>query len=333
MRVKYEDLKREFYRILKAHGFSEIDAQDAAKIFADNSLFGVYSHGLNRFPTVVEYLDSGVINPKVHAKCTLQMGCMERWDGQRGFGPLNAKKAMDRACELAKEYGIGLVALGNNNHWMRGGTYGWLAAEKGLIGICWSNTWPNMPAWGAKDPRIGNNPLVISVPRANGEHILLDMALSQYSYGKVEQFRLQGLSLPFPGGYDTNGELTTNPEEIEKSERFLPIGFWKGSGLSIALDLVATVLSDGLAVSDIRSEGSEVGLTQILIAIDPRKLVDANRVAERVEQIVDDLKKSTPSENDKSVTYPGEGSILSMKENLQNGIPVIEEKWNLICNM
>ena len=75
---------------------------------------------------------------------------MERWDGQRGFGPLNARHAMARAVELAHQFGIGMVALGNNNHWMRGGTYGWQAADAGCIGICWSNTCPNMPAWGAR---------------------------------------------------------------------------------------------------------------------------------------------------------------------------------------
>lgn len=61
---------------------------------------------------------------------------MERWDGQRGFGPLNARHAMARAVELAHQFGIGMVALGNNNHWMRGGTYGWQAADAGCIGIC-----------------------------------------------------------------------------------------------------------------------------------------------------------------------------------------------------
>ena len=91
MRVKYEDLKNEFYRVLENYGFGSEDAQDAARIFADNSLFGVYSHGLNRFPVVVDYLEKGVINHKMQAKCLMQMGCMERWDGQRGFGPLNAK--------------------------------------------------------------------------------------------------------------------------------------------------------------------------------------------------------------------------------------------------
>ena len=147
-RVAYEEMVAQFTRVLEKHGFTPADAKDAAVIFAQNSLSGVYSHGLNRFPRVVSYLEKGEIDPLARAECISRMGSMERWDGHRGFGPLNAQRAMERACALAKENGVGIVALGNNNHWMRGGTYGWLAAEKGCIGICWSNTAPNMPAWG-----------------------------------------------------------------------------------------------------------------------------------------------------------------------------------------
>ena len=122
-RVPYEEMVREFHRVLVKKGFTDERAEAAAEIFAQNSLAGVYSHGLNRFPRVVEYLEKGEINPDIVATCEMQLGAMERWNGHRGFGPLNAKLAMDRACALAKEYSIGIVALGNNNHWMRGGSY------------------------------------------------------------------------------------------------------------------------------------------------------------------------------------------------------------------
>ena len=163
MRVQYDVMVQEFARVLEKKGFTHEDAENAAIIFAQNSLAGVYSHGLNRFPRVVSYLEKGEIDPNARATCEMKMGAIERWDGHRGFGPLNAKRAMDRACELAKENGIGCVALGNNNHWMRGGTYGWLAADHGCIGICWSNTMPNMPAWGGLNRKIGNNPLIMAV--------------------------------------------------------------------------------------------------------------------------------------------------------------------------
>ena len=115
-------IKRILQGILESRGFSGKHAEDAATVFANNSVDGVYSHGVNRFPRVVEYLDKGEIDSGAIASCESSMGAIERWNGHRGFGPLNAKLAMDRAVELAKEYGVGVVALGNNNHWMRGGS-------------------------------------------------------------------------------------------------------------------------------------------------------------------------------------------------------------------
>ena len=333
MRIPYETMVSEFERVLKKKGFKEDRARAAATIFAQNSLAGVYSHGLNRFPRVVEYLEKGEIDPDIVAECELKLGAFERWIGHRGFGPLNAKLAMDRACELAKEYGIGLVALGNNNHWMRGGSYGFQAADQGCIGICWSNTCPNMPAWGGKDRKIGNNPIIFAVPRSNGQHVVIDCAVSQFSYGKIEDCKLKGIELPVPGGYDTKGKLTTDPAEIEKTWRVLPMGYWKGSGISIALDLIATVLTNGNSVQTIGTFGDEVGLTQVMIAIDPTKANSVELTDEIVDQIVADVKSSEPVEEGRDVLYPGEPEALTIQDNLANGIPVIEEKWNQVLAM
>ena len=79
-------------------------------------------------------------------------------------GTFKCYHAADRAMQLATVNGIGCVALANTNHWHRGGTYGWRAAKKGFAFICWTKTIDNMPAWGAKDARLGNNPLVFALP-------------------------------------------------------------------------------------------------------------------------------------------------------------------------
>ena len=333
MKVKYEDMVKEFKRALFKNGFEEKDAEAAAEIFAQNSMAGVFSHGLNRFPRVIEYLQKGLIDPSVTAQCENRMGAFERWNGNRGYGPLNAKKAKDRAVELAKESGIGLVALGNNNHWMRGGSYGWQAADQGCIGICWSNTCPNMPAWGGMDRKIGNNPFIMAIPRSNGEHVVIDCAVSQFSYGKLEDCRLKGIELPVPGGYDSEGNLTTDPAKIEETQRVLPMGYWKGSGISIALDLIATVLSNGNSVNTIGTFDDEVGLTQIMIAIDPTKMNSVELTDQIVEDIVKDVKSSIPVVEGGEVYYPGELELKNMKDFKENGIPVIEEKWNQVLSM
>lgn len=333
LRIKYEDMVNEFKRVLVSRGFTETNAVSAATVFAQNSLDGIYSHGVNRFPRVVAYLDRGGIKPDAVAECVMSMGAIERWEGHRGFGPLNAKLAMDRAIELAKQYGIGMVALGNSNHWMRGGSYGWQAANAGCIGICWSNTMPNMPAWGGKDRKIGNNPLIMSVPRSNGAHVVLDCAVSQFSYGKIEEARLKGQQLPVPGGFDENDNLTTDPGAIEKTWRVLPMGYWKGSGLSILLDLIGTVLTDANSVQKIGTFGDEVGLSQIMIAIDPCKFNDTETTDRIVDELVADIKSSIPIEEGKGVRYPAERELATRKENMELGIPVIEEVWNSILAM
>jgi 3-dehydro-L-gulonate 2-dehydrogenase len=334
MRKKYDEIVNEFTRILESRGFSNGIAKESAELFAQNSLDGIYSHGVNRFPRVVSYIDKGYIKPDTSPKVISNFGSFEQWDGQLAMGNTNAKAAMNRAIELAKESGIGIVAVGNTNHWMRGGAYGWQAANAGCIGICWTNTMPNMPAWGAKDRRIGNNPFILAIPRSNGEHVVVDCAMAQFSYGKIEQMKLEGKQLPVAGGFDTKGNISTDPAEIEKTWRVLPMGFWKGSGISIALDLIAAVLSGANSTTSIGKKcEDEYGLSQVLIAIDPTKVNDVVINDAIINEVIEDIKASEVADENGKIFYPGEIEINTRKDNLENGIPVIESIWNEIIKL
>src|SRR5215469_1901518 len=233
-RIPFQQVQDTLARVLGGLGLASPRADLCARLFAETTCDGVYSHGLNRFPRFVAMVRNGIIDVNAEPVPVARFGALERWDGRSGPGNLNAWAAMERAMDLSREHGIGCVAMANTNHWMRGGTYGWQAAEAGLIGICWTNTMPNLPPWGGKDPCIGNNPLVIAVPRTKGA-VVLDMAMSQFSYGALESYRKRGEMLPVDGGFDTLGRLTRDPGAIEQSWRPLPIGYWKGSGLSVVL--------------------------------------------------------------------------------------------------
>src|SRR5690606_33353660 len=143
MKIPFETMKSRFAEILVKAGFNESKAEQCAGIFAENSLDGVYSHGLNRFPSFVKMIREGFINGKAEPVLESTTGLIEQWNGNLAPGMLNARYCMDRAIELAGEHGIGCVALRNTNHWMRGGTYGWQAARAGFIGICFTNTIAN----------------------------------------------------------------------------------------------------------------------------------------------------------------------------------------------
>ena len=111
------------------------------------------------------------------------------------------------------------------------------------------------------------------------------------------------------------------------------MGFWKGSGISIALDMIASVLTYGNAVHTIGTFEDEIGLSQIMIAIDPSKANTEEQTDAIVDGIIDYIKVSKPIDVTRPVLYPGEPEWKTMEENRKNGIPVIEEKWNMVLAM
>lgn len=329
MRITFHQLQAEFKRILLSLSFTDTKAETCARIFAENSRDGVYTHGLNRFPSFVELIKDGIVKPDAIPTLIDELGAIERWDGNLGPGVLNAGFCMDRAIALAKNNGIGCVALRNTNHWMRGGTYGLQAADAGLIGICFTNTIAIIPPWGGIDPRLGNNPLVIAMPRKEG-HVLLDMAVSQYSNGKLQQYKTAGEQLPLPGGYDNEGHLTTDPAAILESRRSLPVGFWKGSGLALVLDLMATILSKGGSTQKITENVKEYGVSQVFICI---RADDDEQTARLMEAIIAYTKTSRLEDESKPVRFPGEATLQTRQRNLEEGIPVDEQIWQQILAM
>lgn len=320
IRISYLDLHAALRQALERAGMEPERADRAARMFADATLDGVATHGVQRFPRFMAMVRRGLIDVNARPRLAEAHGALERWDGNRGPGNLNAAESMARAIELARPHGIGCVALANTNHWMRGGTYGWQAAEAGAIAMCWTNTLPNLPPWGAMDPRVGNNPLVIAVPRPPA-HVVLDMAMSQFSVGALSAYRSRGEALPVAGGFDERGELTRDAAAIEASRRLLPIGFWKGSGLALMLDLVAATLSRGRATHEVAPDPEmETALSQVFIAFDPAVAGGPEAIAALAEDVLRYVQ----------VRYPGERAFKTRQQNLQDGIAIDDDIWRRI---
>jgi 3-dehydro-L-gulonate 2-dehydrogenase len=334
LRVPYTDLFAALERAMRHLGLQGERAALCARLFADTTRDGVYTHGLDRFPRFAEMVANGCIDVNAEPTRVAGSGALERWDGNLGPGNLNAHAMIHRALSLAKQHGLGGVALANTNHWMRGGSFGWLAADAGVFAMCWTNTLANLPPWGASTPAVGNNPLVIAVPRPNGAHVVLDMAMSQFSYGALSAYSARGQQLPVPGGYDQAGNLTTDPAAIEASKRALAVGYWKGSGLSLVLDMLAAMLSGGNATYHIPQEPTrESGVSQIFLVIDPSSLAARADLDHIADGILESLRDATPIDPAKPVRYPGEQTLHLRKENLRLGVPVTPEIWQKLNDL
>ncbi|WP_339924754.1 3-dehydro-L-gulonate 2-dehydrogenase [uncultured Cyclobacterium sp.] len=331
-RIPFKVLKTTFTKVLIKNGFDQKKAEVCSKLFATASLDGVASHGLNRFPAFLEQVERGRILPDKEPIKEFTLPIMERWNGQLGAGMYNASLAMDRAIAMATSNGMGCVALSNTNHWMRAGNYGWQAAEAGCIGICFTNTTPNMPAWGGKEPKLGNNPLVIALPYLD-KAVVLDTAMTQYSYGKMAIYRKENKELPYDAGFDSEGKLTKDPLEVMAEQLALPIGLWKGAGLSMMLDLLASGLSDGQSTHEIGRQKEEYGVSQFFLCLHPEILgIQKDKLDERIGNVLADLKSSKVFEG-MGISYPGEQSFVRREENLRLGIPVDADIWEKVVKM
>jgi len=329
LRVPYADLYEALHRATVHLGLRGERAALCAQLFAETTRDGVYTHGLNRFPRFAGMVANGCVDVAAEPTRVAGAAALERWEGHLGPGNLNAYAAMERAIELAREHGLGGVAMANTNHWMRGGSYGWQAADRGIFALCWTNTLPNLPAWGTAAPTLGNNPLVVAIPRADGAHVVLDMAISQFSYGSISAYAARGQQLPVPGGYDAEGKLTTDPAILEVSQRALPIGYWKGSGLSLVLDMLAAMLSGGHATHELpRDSLRESGQSQIFLAIDPSSFADRGEFDRIANRVLESLHAAVPLDPARPVRYPGQQTLHLREENLRLGVPVDSAVWD-----
>lgn len=336
MRLTFDEIQQEIKRVFMKYGMSEEKAGTCARIHTESTYDGIYSHGTNRVARFVDYIKKGWVDVNADPTLEKDLGAVKIYNGNMGPGILNALFSCDRAMEMADQYGIGMVGLKNTTHWMRGGTYGLYAARKGYVAIMWTNTEACMPPWGAKECRLGNNPFVMAVPGTGEQPALqLDMAISQYAYGKLQVTRLAGKKLPFPGGFDKNGNITDDPGAIEESMRIMPIGYWKGSSFSFMLDVLGAVLTNGIGAVDLNADtkGSCGGCSQVMIIIDPKKITAEEDMNQTITRAIEYLKSAELSENSKGIMAPGEDYIQFNKEHDEKGIFVDDTVWEEIKSL
>ena len=327
MILDFQTLQEKFRELLIKYGFPPVQAMQIADVFAETTIDGVFSHGINRFPRFIGDVMDGTVKPGVEPELIQSFYALEQWDGKQGAGISNAIFCADRCMELASSYGIGCVGLRNTNHWMRGGSYGWRAAERGFLFLGWTNTLPNMPPWGGSNTVLGNNPFVMAMPRKDG-HLVLDMAMSQYSFGKLEWQKRTGEELPEYGGYNLDNKLTKDPAEILESMRILPAGLWKGSALALVLDLAAGIISGGNTTRKIGELKSETDLSQVFITVDIERHMTPAQREKLMQETIDHMK-----ENNEQVGYPGQRSQRDRNTHLEKGVNIPDDIWSGILKL
>src|SRR6266404_3467507 len=177
-------------------GVPKADAEQAADVLARSDLRGIDSHGVARLHTYFEMLELGRINPRPKIQIIREKASVATLDGDNGLGLVVGPKANQIAMEKAEQYGSGWVSVCNSNHFGIAGYYPLKALERDLIGWAMTNATKLVaPLWGA-ERMIGTNPIAIAFPGKEEPPVVIDLATSAASYGKVEIARRKNLAVP-----------------------------------------------------------------------------------------------------------------------------------------
>ena len=279
-------LERFAAELFAALGMHEGNARLCAREIVLTNLWGIDSHGLLRLPVYAGRLAGGVVHANPRVTIESGRGALQRMDGDNGMGFIVGHEAMAHAIRLAREYGIGAVAVRNSNHFGAAGLYARVAAEAGMLGLAMTNVRPNLIAPGGAAPIAGNNPLAFSAPRRGGVPFLLDISMSAVAGGKLLHAIASGEPIPEGWATDREGRPTTDPRT--GFEGFLmPVGGHKGLGLSEMVDILSGVLAGGAFQFAVESMYDRPDLPSqtghMMIALDPEAMGGREAFLDRMD--------------------------------------------------
>lgn len=304
-------------------GLAAADAEQVTEVLVLAELFGLTTHGLSRIESYGERLESGGIDSNAKVTHESLAPVVVRIDGHNAVGPLVGMKALQVGLETAKVYGACVVLANGSNHFGPVSPYAYLAAQQGFASIIGSNATTTIAPTGGSDARLGNSPLGFGVPHPEGEHFILDMAMSVVARAKIRNALKQGNAIPETWATDAQGKPTTDPRAALDGF-LLPIGGHKGYGLALVVDLLAGLLSNAAYLTHVKSwvdapdEAQNLG--HFFILIDTARLGSAHWLKERMSDFAAILHDSPPVKQETPVIVPGEIELGRMRQHLRTGV-------------
>ncbi|GCB21286.1 malate/(S)-sulfolactate dehydrogenase [Aspergillus awamori] len=312
--------------ILIKNGVSTDHAKIISSCLVQADLRGVDTHGSNRIPSYMQRIRQKVLSPSATPTLTEKTPVVAQVDGHNAFGFVSAHMGMQRAIEMAKVYGIGLVSIKHSNHF---GMSAWLvqqALDAGMMSLVFTNSSPALPVWGGKSKLMGVSPIACGAPAGSAPPFILDMAPSIAARGKIYKALRRGEKIPTDWALDGEGNITDDPAKALQGV-MLPMGGPKGSALAIMMDVFSGVLSGSAFAGEVTgpydpSKPADVG--HFLVAIKPDLFMGLEEFKERMDYLYQKVVGSDKMAGVERIYYPGEIEQITRETRLKEGIPFTE---------
>ena len=300
---------------------AEAEVVSAALVDAD--LRGLGTHGAVRLTLYSQLFRDGLVNPRPRIRLLSESSAHVLLDNDYGLGFLGGVKAMNLCVQMAAKTGVAMAGVRNSSHFGAAGYYALMAAERNLVGFAASNSYPVMAPPGANTPVHGNNPFAFAFPGGKRFPIVVDMATSVASQGKIKQYANEGKPIPLGWAYDREGRPTEDPRNFFLLAPFGEGGY-KGYGLALAMDVLAGVLTGSFFAQGFVSGPGSRGCGHFFLAFDPQRFLPLDEYRQRTDEMIAQMKKASPGEGVQGeIHHPGERGFLRKNKWLREGIPML----------
>lgn len=324
-------------RILMGAGVTESDAAAVAENLIQADLRGISSHGISRMMVYTSRLLNGLTNTHPNIQVVSETPSSLVLDGDNGLGAVIGTKAMQMTIEKAKKTGVAMTSVRGGNHYGIAAYYGMMAARQDMIGMAFTNAPKTMAPWGGMEPMIGTNPFCFAIPTGERRMFVLDCATSVVARGKINLAEIEDKPIPEGWGLDKEGHPSTNATAVLEGV-VLPFGTYKGSGLSIVIDILCALLSGanfGSHIGNLYGDSKEQqNLGYFFGAIDIKSFTDPAAFKAKMDQMIGELKGSKKAPGVDEIYMPGEIEFNNEAENLVKGIevgPGVLRDLNILC--
>ncbi|AEM77861.1 Ldh family oxidoreductase [Thermoanaerobacter wiegelii] len=328
IKIKVEKLKKIVQEILRGYDILPADAEEIANHLIKANIMGMDSHGVMRLPYYLEEVKKGNIN-KLPTFKTKRIGDFTIIDGDKGFGQIVARYATEHAITSAKGKGISVVGAKNLSHVGMLGYYTLMIAEHGMIGFATTNTDPAIAPVGSRKAALGTNPISIAIPTGNSP-ILLDMALSVASGGKILFAKKHNEKIPIGWALDAEGNPTQDPNEALNGT-LLPIGMHKGYGLALIIDIICGILIGGGYGLELQPGWASQGGLMVM-AIDIELIKPLKEFYIEIQRYLEIIKGLPTAPGYNRIMIPGE-DLFEKIENNKEDIQLDDETYKLLLQL
>lgn len=314
--------------VLHALGATDDEAHVVGDVLLEADLRGQSSHGILRLPTIAARVEAGLIRPGVYPRVEWGVSALGAMDAEHGFGHAMADRAMRLAVDRARLTGIAAITVRNNNHIGMIGYYAEAAARAGVVGIVMTTSEALVTPYGGAEAMVGTNPIAVGFP-AVPEPFVLDMSTSATAMGKIIDRAQRGEPIPDGWAVGPDGRVTTDARAAMRGA-IMPFGGAKGSGLGLAVELLAGALvgaATGTGVLGTLDAQHFATKGDLFIAIDAGSLSASGDLEERAGAYLEEVRRSHPIDPSAPPRIPGDRSRACRAERLANGIPLSEEAW------